>query len=342
MLKAGLVGLGFMGTSHFNNYIKLMENKAGVKLVAIADIDEKKFSGSGTAGNLDSGSLNLDLSPYTLYNDMVEMIKKEDLDYVDLCLPTYLHAKMAIEAMENGVHVFCEKPMAISSKACQDMIDASRSTGKICMIGHTLRYWNVYEYAKECIEKKTYGEVVSGYFFRGGQTPIWSFENWLLTKEKSGGCLLDQHVHDVDAIHWLFGMPYAVTTSAKVINKGNGYDIISTNYLYEDGKVINAQDDWTINGDGYGFKMLYRINFEKGALNYENGKLTVHPVGGKMFEAQMSTEDAYYKELRLFIEALNGISKLDFINLLESHKKTIELAEAEIKSADSKSSIIRL
>lgn len=342
MLKVGLVGLGFMGTSHFNNYLELMKNKAQVKLVAIADVDKNKFSGTGTAGNLNSGSLNLDLTPYKLYTDMVEMIKNEDLDYVDLCLPTYLHGPMAIEAMKNGCHVFCEKPMAISSKMCQDMIDTSIETGKITMVGHTLRYWNVYEYAKECIEKKTYGDVVSGYFFRGGQTPIWSFENWLLTKEKSGGCLLDQHVHDVDAINWLFGMPYGVSTSAKVINEGNGYDVVSTNYLYEDGKVINAQDDWTMNGNDFKFTMLYRINFERGTLVYEKGKLTVYPVGSSMFEPELSKEDAYYKELRLFIEALNGTHKMDFIGLLNSHKKTIELAEAEVKSADSKSQVVLL
>ncbi len=351
MLKVGLVGLGFMGASHLGIYKQMEANNLPVKLVAICDVDEKKFGGQLTQGNLDTTDKGADLSAYKLYSDMEEMIEKEDLDYVDLCLPTYLHAPMAITAMNKGVHVFCEKPMAINSHMCEQMIQASKNTGKSLMIGQTLRYWNVYEYVKECIDDGRYGNVVCAYLYRGGSTPIWSWENWLLRKDCSGGCLLDQHIHDVDAINWLFGMPKSVSSAGVVVNKGNGFDVVSTNYLYGD-KVVNAQDDWTINGNGYGFEMLYRINFEKGALIYNKGKLKVHPVDAPAFEPELSDESAYYKEIRLFAENLlaqtegyTGAApsqKLDFFALLESHKDTIVLAEAENKSAEQNGVVVNV
>lgn len=335
MIKAGLVGLGVMGTSHFNNYKKLEEKGEPVKLTAVCDVDTAKLGGNkGVEGNIDVGDLNLDLSNYALYDDMEKMIAAEKLDYVDLCVPTFLHAPLSIRAMELGVNVFCEKPMAISSAACLEMAAAAERTGKALMVGHTLRYWNVYEAAKEFIDSGKFGKVVSGYFFRGGETPRWSWENWLLRKELSGGCLLDQHVHDVDAINWLFGMPEAVSTSGRNVFEGSGYDALSSNYIYGDGKVINAQDDWSMNGGGYGFSMSYRINFEGGVLDYQAGKLTVYPCGGEKYIPELPSESAYYKELRLFAEHLRGKTVLNLASLLHSHTDTIRIAEAEIESAD--------
>ena len=334
VLRAGLTGLGFMGAAHLHNYGELSKNGVPVKLVAVCDTDENKLNVTEAAkGNINIGSAKLDLSQYNLYTDIKRMIEKENLDIVDLCLPTYLHGPMAIEAMESGVNVFSEKPMAISSAMCQQMIDTSERTGKRLMIGHTLRYWDSYEYLKSCVEDKRYGACVSAYFFRGGGTPVWSWNNWLLQKEKSGGCLLDQHVHDVDLINWLFGLPEAVTSIGKVVNIGNGYDVVSTNYIYGD-KVINAQDDWTINGD-FGFDYTYRVNFETGAVVLKDGATTVYPADAPKFAAELHGESGYYKELRLFVENLTGKShSLDFIGLLESHRGSIRLAEAEMESCD--------
>ena len=82
----------------------------------------------------------------------------------------------------------------------------------------------------------------------------------MLQEVKSGGSLLDQHVHDVDMIKWLFGKPESVSTFGKNVIAGSGYDIVSTHYHYNDGKIINAQDDWTMNGS-YGFEMTYKSEF---------------------------------------------------------------------------------
>ena len=339
-MKVGLVGLGVMGSAHLTNYIKMAENNEGIELVAICDVDAKKLeAGEGVAGNLDETDAKFDLSKYNLYSCMEEMIQKEDLDFVDLCLPTHLHAPLSIKAMEMGVNVFCEKPMARSSAECAEMIAVSKKTGKKLMIGHCLRYWDAYVFAKDYVENETFGKCVGAYFYRGGTTPRWSWENWLLQEDKSGGCLLDQHVHDVDTIVWLFGLPKAVSTSGRNVIEGSGYDVVSTNYIYEDGKMVNAQDDWTINGDGYGFSMVFRINFEKGALVFEKGKLMVHPLDGEGYEAKFEGRNAYYDEIILFSKLIKGEEDFDYQAVLDSHMQTIRLAEAEKKSADNKGAL---
>lgn len=333
MLKVGIVGLGFMGNAHLQKYLRLEKEGYPIKLVSICDVDEKKRHGKVVEGNLETGKEQVDFSRFTFYEKMEDMIQEEKLDYVDLCLPTYLHAPLAVQAMELGVHVLCEKPMAISTKDCSLMIEASKKYDRQLMIGQTLRFFPSYQYLKETIDTNRYGPVISASFFRGGSTPIWSWENWLLQKEKSGGCLLDQHIHDVDTINWLFGKPVAVSTSGKVIFEGNGYDIVSTNYHYLDGKVVNAQDDWTIKGD-FGFEMRYRVNFEKGTIILENNVLTDYPAEGKKFVPDISKEDGYYLEIKHFAEAIRLNTSAQDAIPLESTKETIYIAEKEQESAN--------
>jgi len=197
VLKVGLIGLGFMGSTHLENYLRLEAEGVPVKLVAICDIDEEKFKGKAVTGNIETGSSKVDFSRFELYTDIDEMLNKGGFDYIDIALPTYLHAEVTIKALNKGYHVLCEKPMAMNSEECAKMIEAAKKAGKTLMIAQCLRFWPEYEYLKECVDSGRYGKVISGYFFRGGTTPIWSHDNWLLQNEKSGGCLMDQHIHDV-------------------------------------------------------------------------------------------------------------------------------------------------
>ncbi|MFC4698348.1 Gfo/Idh/MocA family protein [Enterococcus aquimarinus] len=338
MLKVGLVGLGFMGSSHLSMYLRLMKEGFPIKLVAICDVNEEKREGKLTAGNIDISDKSIDFSQFNFYTDMEEMIESEALDYVDLCLPTFLHAPYAVKAMEKGLHVFCEKPMAISTQACQEMIDASKKYEKFLMIGQTLRFFPSYCYIKETLDSGRYGKLTEANLFRGGTTPLWSWENWLLTNERSGGCLLDQHIHDVDTLNWLLGTPYSVNTSGRVVFEGSGYDVVSTNYHYE-GIVANASDNWTINNDDFGFEMRYRFAFEEGTIILEKGKLVDYPNNKPSFEPEISQESGYYLEIKHFAQSILDNVDPAIACPLESTMETIRIAEAEVKSANEKQSI---
>ena len=128
MLRAGLIGCSFIAEAHRVAYEKLEKESGPVKLEAICDIrpeQMERFSSS-----------------IRRYTDVYEMLKEEQgrLDFVDICLPTFLHAQITVAAMEAGFHVLCEKPMARSVLQAAEMAEASRHTGKTLMIAHCCRF----------------------------------------------------------------------------------------------------------------------------------------------------------------------------------------------------------
>ncbi|NOU86754.1 gfo/Idh/MocA family oxidoreductase [Paenibacillus sp. LMG 31460] len=332
MLRIGLIGLGFMGRTHLENYVRLESEGVPIQVVALCDIDNEKLEGRAAAGNIDTGSSGIDFGRYNKYTSVTEMLEKEQLDYVDIALPTYLHRDIAVQCLNHGLHVLCEKPMALNAAECKDMIQAAEANGKQLMIGQCLRFWPAYVYLKQVVEENTFGQALGGYFYRGGATPTWG--PWLIEKEKSGGALLDMHVHDIDMINWLFGKPESVSCLARNVVPGSGYDVVSANYLYEDGKVINAQADWTLEGD-YGFDMQFRVNFEKGNIVFKDNSLQVNVNEGKGFSPELSAEMGYYNELKYFIETLLSGESIS-IATPSSTMDSIEIAVAEIESADNR------
>lgn len=333
MFKVGMVGIGNMGRGHVDQYMRLKKEGFGVELAAVCDIDPKKFGGEFIPGNIDPGRAEMyNFAQYHLYTDLDEMLKKETLDYVDIALPTYLHAEAAIKAMRAGVNVLCEKPMALCPEQCEEMIKVQRETGRTLMIAQCLRFWPVYEALKEAAASGRYGALVSAYFFRGGSTPRWSYQDWLLKKEKSGGVLLDQHVHDVDMINYVFGMPDSVSTQYKQVLPESGYDAVSTHYKVG-GAVICAQDDWVMS-EAFGFEMSFRVNFERATLVMRDDKVTVYPHDGEKFQPDTGSGNGYYREIKAFVDALERGEKIIPACTPESTADTIRIATAERKSAD--------
>jgi predicted dehydrogenase len=330
MLKIGLIGLGFMGRTHLENYLRLEKEDQPIQVVAICDIDMEKLQGRSAGGNIDTGSNAINFDRFNKYTSVTDMLEKEQLDFIDITLPTYLHKEITVQCLNKGLHVLCEKPMALNASDCDEMIQAAELNGRRLMVGQCLRFWPAYEYLKEIIENETFGKVTSGYFYRGGSTPTWG--EWLIQKEKSGGALMDMHVHDTDMIHWLFGKPEAVSCLARNVVQGSGYDVVSTNYLYQDDKIINAQADWTLQGD-YGFEMAYRVNFEKGNIQFKNDVVQVNPNEAKGFTPELSPDFGYYHQLKYFVQSLLTGQPI----LTATPKSTmgsIEIIEAEITSAD--------
>ncbi|MEF2245106.1 MULTISPECIES: Gfo/Idh/MocA family protein [unclassified Paenibacillus] len=336
MIKVGLIGFGFMGRMHFDNYVRLMKEGRDVQLVAICDLRIEELKHGSTWGNIATEQSVYDLTPYNLYDNIQDMLDNEELDMVDLALPTPLHADVSCSMLERGLHVLCEKPIALSAEEGRRMAETARKTGNKLMIGQCLRFWPAYEYLKSCVEDGRYGNVVSGNFFRGGASP----QGWFLDGTQSGGCMVDMHVHDTDVINWLFGMPTHVSSLARNVIPGSAYDTVSTNYFYPDNKVINAQADWTLQGD-FGFSMTYRVNFEKGNIVFDEKGVKVNPEGAEGFMAELSSDMGYYREISYFIDTINNNTE-NTVCTPESAVKSLEIIEAEIRSADNQGAIEKL
>jgi predicted dehydrogenase len=331
-MKIGLIGIGFMGRGHLDQYLRLRKEGSPIQLTAIADIDPDKFQNIFVKGNLDLGAQQYDFSQFHCYTDAREMLEKEALDAVDIALPTDLHAQYAIAAMEAGLDVLCEKPMALNLAQCDQMIQCAQRTGRKLMIAQVLRFWRSYEILKEFVDSGSLGAPVFFSLFRGGPTPAWSHEGWSKSEARSGGCILDQHIHDVDMLNWLFGAPKAVSTLGRNVIKGAGYDAVSTHYRY-DGFIAAASDDWAMNGKDMPFSMSYRANFERGTVVLENGVTKVYPVDGAGYTADDDQGDnGYYREIKYFAQMVAG-GEGERVSLA-STRMSIAIVEAERKSAD--------
>lgn len=135
-------------------------------------------------------------------------------------------------------------------------------------------------------------------------------------------------------------MPKAVSSIGKIILEGSGHDSVSTNYLYDDKKVVNAQDDWTMQDNV--FHMNFRVNFEKGTLQLRDDGLYASGEGEVPQKVECDTENGYYKEVKYFATLVENPDMVNTINPPEASMDTIKLVCAEEESADNFSKIVEL
>ena len=327
MLNFAIIGFGGLGKSHYRNVSEVAAKVKDINLVAICDVDEASFH-TQTATNLGAVNDNLDLSAYHLYTDVEELLDKEQLDFVITAIPTYVHEKVAVMAMERGLHVFSEKPMAINKEQAENMLAAARKNNVKLMIGQCLRYWPEYVILKEIIESKKYGNVINADFARISATPLWSWQNWMMDEEKSGGAALDMHVHDVDFINWAFGAPKAVTSVATHFKCP--YDSITTVYDYDD-MFVTATGDWGMPAD-FPFSGSFIVKFEKATVTLNADGMKVYHEDGGIEQLEIPAGDAYVNEIVDFVTCIRENKEIN-INHPESSCQSLKIALAEKESA---------
>ena len=329
MFKYAIIGFGGLGKLQLGNLLTLEQERGDIKLVALCGADPASFR-SNVKLNLGTIDLSrVDFTALNFYEDYKLLIEKEQPDFIISTLPTYLHEEVAIYAMEHGVHVFSEKPMSLSLESCDRMIEATARTGKKLMIGHALRFDPAYRKLKEYVDSGVYGKPYRAELSRYSATPTWSWKNWLLDPSLSGGCPIDLHVHDVDIVNWLFGVPdclRSVSTSNKV-----EMESIFTQYFY-DGLFVTSAADWSL-PSSFPFEAKTTVNFESATVIIKDGKITVYR-DGELVTPQVSTDSCYLIEMREFIEWVIDGKECPYISL-ESIRESMDIAFSEIESAKS-------
>ena len=179
-MKAAIIGNGFIGNAHRAAFTMFKEEGVDIELVAICDIRPEMLK-KNTGERL-----------YTSVDEMLEAEK--ELDFVCLCIPTYLHAEYSIKLMKAGLNVLCEKPMALTVEDCDRMIECSKETGKRLMIAQCSRFGKDMIIMKRFIEEGSFGKPVSAFFTAADGKPTWGFENWFADEKRSGGAMLDLQV----------------------------------------------------------------------------------------------------------------------------------------------------
>lgn len=234
-LRAALIGFGGMGHFHSTCYAK----QKNLDLVAICDSDPAAFKKAEAEINIGKSG-KTELGGIKHCYSYEELIKTVEFDILDICLPCHLHAEYAIRAMKDGYHVICEKPMARTVKDAQKMIRTSKKTGKKLMIAQCLRFMPSYQFMKEACDDGRYGKLLRLDMRRNGSLPG---QEWYRDAKRSGGALLDLHLHDTDYINYLLGVPAGVQTFGITRNTG-GIDDLMTNYEYPEGPIANSEGSW--------------------------------------------------------------------------------------------------
>jgi len=268
------------------------------------------------------------------------MLAKGGMDAISLTLPTYLHAECSEQALSRGVHVLCEKPMALTTADCDRMIRAARKSGKVLQIGHCVRFWPEYAKAKEIVDSGKYGKVIAGMFQRLGAPPGWSVDNWFVDENRSGGVALDLHIHDTDYVQYLLGMPKAVCSHGAKGSKGQLIHML-TEYEYGDDKVVVAEGGWGMT-TAFGFEMSFNLVLERATIVYDLTRtpmFRVCPADGEAFTPEVAQGDGYIREVEHFAKSVRGESVPEVITL-EQSRNSVRIVEAEKKSINSKERIL--
>jgi predicted dehydrogenase len=300
-MKIGVLGLGFMGRVHLGAYRGIPE----AEVVAVASSDDRKLSGDlGLAqGNLGPQRDLINFNGVSRYRTAQELFADRQVEAVDLCLPTYLHAPLAKAALEAGKHVLVEKPMALSSQECQMMIDVAQKCKKVLMVAHVVRYWPAYVMALNLVRSGKFGLLKSALFRRECAAPTWS--NWMMDRSKSGGGVFDLLIHDIDYCIYLLGKPKAV----KAIGTDDferSMDHAKAQLIYDSGASIEVSGGWHPSNT-FPFSMGFSIVCENGKFEFQFPekpyKLKVYPRDGAMEELSVPDSDAFQAELKAFINA---------------------------------------
>lgn len=333
MLRIGIVGFGFMGRMHYANWKKYEQ----AEVVAICDTDPDIIARSKEAGGNIAGAEDaVDFDSLTVYSDYDKMLADKVVDAVSITLPTFLHETFSVKALEAGVHVLCEKPMALDVAACERMIEAADKSGKILQIGHCIRFWPEYVKTKEIIDSGKYGAVLSASMRRLGSAPNWGAGNWFTQDDRSGGVAMDLHIHDSDYVQFLFGLPKGVNSFGNPAS-GKGMTYISSQYGFDDDKVVTAEGSWAMTGS-FGFEMSFNIVLEKATICYDCSRtpaFRVCPAEGDAFTPDVTEGDGYSLEIEHFAGLIQG-QKLEEVITLQQSRDSIRLIRAEIESIQKK------
>lgn len=195
-LSVGLVGAGNMGLVHLQSVQAL----PGATVEAAADIATENRDRARRLG------------VETTYEEYTDLLEQENLDVVIVALPPFLHADATIRAIEEGCHVFVEKPFARTSIEAEETVDAAARAGVHLGVDHTMRYMPQIQRMKEAYDEGRLGHVPLAAISRINNGPFSTppateqLPTWQLDSEATGGgALLDLGVHLFDVLEWFFG-----------------------------------------------------------------------------------------------------------------------------------------
>ncbi len=303
-VNVAVLGLGFMGRTHIGAYRAADQRGSKNRLVAVCDSDPERRAGrAGAAGNLENGEapeLMFDPTALRAYSEPGELFADPEVDLVSICTHTDSHVDLAIQALEAGKHVLVEKPVATSSVDVERLVAAAKAASTLCMPAHCMRFWPGWDWLHDCIESGKYGPVRSAVFRRLASPPAWS-PDFYANSERTGGALIDLHIHDADFIRWCFGEPEEVQASGTL-------DHLTALYRFADGPAhVVAEGGWD-HSQGFPFQMRYIVVFEQATAEFDLSRDPVLTISrdGESLPVQLPEGDGYVGEVQHLLDTIRA------------------------------------
>ena len=249
------------------------------------------------------------------YKTVDQLIEAGKVDALVIGTPNFLHASQAIAALEAGVHVMVEKPMAMNTAEAELIITASQKSGAVLMVAHCWRFDEDVLWLKEQAAKL--GKIIrtKGY----GVHTHWGPSGWFTQKELAGGgALADMGIHALDTARFLLGDPQPVSVYAKIGSYYKDYDVDDTGVIiitWNNGAVSYIESGWwQPHSDGpeaatqlygtLGFGQLFPTRLE--LPNVKEEKLDVIDAGFDFPRAEHCPQSMYDAQMAYFIECIQS------------------------------------
>ena len=305
MVRVALLGAGMMGKVHAEAW-KQVRN---AKVVAVADgRADRARDLAGAMGAEPSDSLD-------------QTIRRDDIDAVDICLPTDLHEECSLKALRAGKSALCEKPLALTLESADRILQAAKASGKVFMVAQVVRFWPQYKTAAEIIRRGELGKVLTMRLSRTSKRPDWG--EWFQNPQKTGGALFDLNVHDLDYVVSILGRPRRIHAIGIKGDRG-GWDYVSTHL---DFGTANAEvESGYLFPPSYPFTTRLRALCQKGVLEYdfrvagnvesrgeEGSLLTLMAADGSVSTPAVEPLDAYVGEILHFTQCVERARESDMV-----------------------------
>ena len=314
--KIALIGCGGMGTGHLRSY----RNIPNAKIVAICDIYPGRAAERVAEFFPDA----------QVFTDYHEVLNLPGLDAVDICTPNYLHSIIAVEALNHGLHVFCEKPDAVNVEEALKMKAAAEKNGRVLMVMRNNRYAPESQYLKKYIEDGNMGEIYAGRCGWQRRRGIPGKGGWFTTKAQSGGGPL------IDLAIWLMGNPTPVAVSGSTYCKfadSDMSDSVNSNFgdkmadgtfdvedlamgfiRFDNGACLQIEFSWASNVEKE--KEFVELRGTKAGASWPDLKIFTEEYGSTVdvIPAVRPKEfDGHGRNLAHFVEVLQGKAEPAFV-----------------------------
>jgi len=297
-MKIAFSGAGYIANIH----AQAAQNQANLELVAVVE----KFSDKSEVFAKKFGVK-------CCYASVEELLDDERVDALVVSTPNYLHAPQTIAALEAGVYVMVEKPMAMNAAEAEQMCEAAEKSGATLMVAHCWRFDPDVVWLKE--QSGKLGKIIhtKGY----GVHTHWGPSGWFIQKKfAGGGAMADMGVHALDTVRFLLGDPQPVSVYAKIGTYYKDFDVDDTGVIivnWDNGAVSYIESGWwQPHSDGpeaatqlygtQGFGQLFPTRLE--LPNVKEEKLDVIDAGFDFPRTEHCPQSMYDAQMAYFIECV--------------------------------------